>query len=352
MKILTEAEYKAKSKTGLRGVYVLFGDEDYLISHYRNKAREPFLGDELNYSKLMYSTSEDTGAIVTAAMSLPFMSEVGYRLVEVVTDGFDAMKEGDRTAFIEALSAASGSEDAIVLVSFLSGTFDYGTLPKRPSALCKRLIESEGISPVYFPRSRPAQLRKWIEKHFERAGLTFEYDAADRMLSRVGDSMTKLSPEIDKVIAYVKSHEGERVTPADVDAATVTSEEFGAFELSNSIVDGRIADALIIVRSEEKKKTEPALLVSGISRVISDMLAVKSLAVKGMVSGEIAKSLGMHEYRVGLYMKSTARADISSIDGAMRLALDAEYRLKSSRFGYDGVERLICEIGLCMRGKA
>ncbi|MCD8311765.1 MAG: DNA polymerase III subunit delta [Firmicutes bacterium] len=350
MKILTEADYKSAMKTERRGAYVLFGEEDYLISHYRGKAREPFADDEVNYTRILYSASEDADAIVGASSSLPFMSGVGYRLVEVTADGLDMMKDADFDALLSALSRAAEFEDSLLIMCLSCGTFDFGALPKRPSARMKRLIDADGINPVYFPKASPAQLRRWIERHFERAGIVPEYGTSDRMLARVGDSMTMLSPEIDKAIAYLKYHERARVTPADIDAVCAENDGYGAFELSNSILDGRVRDALSVVRSEAKKKTEPAVLLAGISRAISDMLTIKALASGGTSGAEIAKTLGMHEYRVGLYMKSVSRYKESALERAMSLAADAEERMKSSRFGYEGVERLLCEISLALSG--
>lgn len=345
---INEAAYKAASRAGRGGVYVFFGEEDYLIAHYRDKCRAPFLEDPIeafNYIKIPYRTTEDAELIVSSVMSPPMMSSIGYKLVEVEADHFDSLESEDVTALLDALSASAEYDDNLVILSLMSGTFSYGDLPKRPSAVYKDLSSRKGVNCVYFPRSTPAQLRRWIERHFQRDGLTHTYDAADRMLNVCGTKMTVLAEEIRKVTAYVKARGAGSVTAEDVDAVCSAVEEYDAFELTNAIVDGRREDALSALYRERQRRVEPVVLLGSIIRTVSDMLAVKTLAERGMSASEAASRLGMHEYRVKLYMKSTERKELSSIAAAVKACAEADEKLKSSRLGYVALERLVLTIG-------
>lgn len=345
---INEAAYKAAIRAGRGGVYVFFGEEDYLIAHYRDKCRTPFLEDAIeafNYIKIPYRTVEDAELIVSSVMSPPMMSSVGYKLIEVEADHFDSLPPEEVTALFDALSASAEYSDNVVIVPFMSGTFSYGDLPKKPSAVYKDLSSRKGVNCVYLPASTPAQLRRWIERHFERDGLTHDYEVAERMLNVCGTKMTVLAEEIRKVTAFVKARGAGNVTVADVDAVCSAVEEYDAFELTNAIVDGRREDALCALYQERQRRVEPVVLLGSIIRTVNDMLAVKTLAARGVSASEAAARLGMHEYRVKLYMKSTERKELSSIEAAVRACAEADEKLKSSKLGYIALERLVLTIG-------
>ncbi len=341
---INEAAYKAASRAGRGGVYVFLGEEDYLIAHYRDKCREPFLADAMeafNYIKIPFNSVEDAELIVSSAMSPPMMSSLGYKLIEIEADHLSSLEEEETAALFDALSAAAEYDDNMVILPIARGTFDYGDGKKKPSALYKDLCARKGVNCVYFPLSTPAQLRRWIERHFQREGLTHTYDAADRMLNVCGTKMTVLAEEIRKVVAYVKAKGAGNVTPADIDAVCAAVEEYSTFELTNAIMDGRRDDALAALYHERQRRTEPIMLLGGIIRTVSEMLSVKTLMTKGMTAGEIAAKAGIHEFRVKLYMNSVARKDTSAIEAAVKACFEADVKLKSSRLGYIALERLI-----------
>ncbi len=346
---INEAEYKSLFRTGSGGVYVFFGEEDYLIAHYRDKLREPYLTDaamSFDYLKLAYSDEDDAKLIVSTAMSPSMMSASGKKLIEVNVENFDSLSSDVREALFEALDSASEYEDSIVAVTLFSGTFDYGTLPKRPSAVAKRLFALKNVKSVYFPESTPAQLRRWIERHFERAGLTFDYEASDRILFISGRKMTVLAEEINKVIAYTRSKNLSKVTLAEVTEVCSAADKYDAFELSDAILNCRREDALTALRAEQKRRTDPIMLLGSIMKTISDMLTVKIMMKRGSSASEISSKLGIHEYKVKLTMKSVEMREISEIEEAVEACAEADAKLKSSRLGYIALERLVVSIGV------
>lgn len=346
---INEAEYKSLFRSGNGGVYVFFGEEDYLIAHYRDKLREPYLTDaamSFDYLKIAYSDEDDAKLIVSTAMSPSMMSLSGKKLIEVNVENFDSLSSDVREALFEALDSASEYDDSIVVVTLFSGTFDYGMLPKRPSTVAKRLFALGNVKSVYFPESTPAQLRRWIERHFERAGLTFDYDVSDRILFIAGRKMTVLAEEINKVIAYVKSHGTSKVTLSDVVEVCSAADRYDAFELSDAILNCRREDALTALRAEQKRRTDPIMLLGSIMKTISDMLTVKIMMKRGQSASEISSKLGIHEYKVKLTMKSVEMREISEIEEAVEACAEADSKLKSSKLGYIALERLVVSIGV------
>ncbi len=345
---ISEAEYKSKARMGAGGVYVFFGEEDYLIAHYRDKLREPYLSDaalSFDYLKVTFSGPEDAELIVSTAMSPSMMSMDAKKLIEVSVENFDTLDGDSRESLISALESAAEYEDSIVSVPIFSGTFDYGTLPKRPSANAKRLFSAQGVNSVYFPESTPAQLRRWIERHFEKSGLFFDFEVSDRMLFIAGRKMTVLAEEINKVISYAKARGSSKVTLEDVNAVCSAVDKYDAFELSDAILNCRREDAFAALRSEQRRRTEPIILLGGITKTISDMLVVKTMMMRGYSAADISSKLGMHEYRVKLTVRSVEARSIEEIEAAVLACAEADSKLKSSRLGYIALERLVASIG-------
>ncbi len=344
---ISEAELKNRQKTRQGGVFVLCGEEGYLIRHYRDRARAPFADDPaaaFNYAVIPYYSSADADYIVGTAAAPPMMRADGGKLVEITVESPDALSASDTDALIGALSDSSGYEGVTVLWCVTPGTLDLGT-PKKRSDTYKKLVSADGVNVVYFPVTTAAQLRRWIERHFVHEGLAFDNDTADALLTISGTGMTALSNEIDKLTAYVKSHGGDRVTAADVGAVCCRVDSYDAFSLSNAILDGRQGDALDALDDERRRRTDPVVVSAGISRVITDILSVKLLAGKGASASEIASRLDMHAFKVKLYMRASRDRSVESIENALLCCSMADKQIKSSSGGYGALERLIAAIG-------
>ena len=347
MSLLNEAQFKNIVRAGSGGVYILCGDEGYLIRYYRDLVRAPFTsGTEtsFDYIAIPYTSREDADLIVSSAASMPLFSAAGRKLIEISVESPGALPSGDMDALCEALTESAEYEENIVIWCISPGTLDFGAPPKRPSEIYKRLSSLEGVGFVYFPETTPAQLRRWIERHFTHEGLTPDYDTADALLTRSGTEMIVLASEIDKLTAYVKSRGGKSVTAADVAAVCCRVDKYDAFSLSNAILDGRREDALTALEDERRRRTDPIVVSAGISRVIADILSVKLLTERGAPPSEIAGRLGMHEYKVKLYMRAAANRSVEALERAMLECAEADIRLKSSGMGYAALERLICAI--------
>lgn len=349
MSVIGEAEYKNILKARRGGVYILCGEENYLIKHYRDRVREPFLADgnaSFNYITVPYSSREDADMIVSSAAQPAMMSLAGGKLIEVTVESPGSLSQADTDALTSALTESSGYDDCTVIWCISQGTLDLGSPPKRPSAIYKKLASLDGVSLVYFPETTPAQLRRWIERHFAHEGLTVDYDTADGVISVAGTDMTVLSSEIDKLTSYVKAHGRDRVTAADAREVCCRVDRYDAFSLSNAILDGRREDALVALDEERRRRTEPVVISAGIARVISDILCVKIMTGRGASASDIASSLGMHEYKVKLYMRAASSRSEKQIERSALECAEADRLLKSSGGGYSVLERLISAVGV------
>ncbi len=350
MPLITEAQFKSAVRERRQGVFVLAGEEDYLVTHYRGAMREAFGGKEsLAYVSVAYSGPDDASAVFDA-VSAPSMLGGEDKLVEVMVTEPGIITGATVEEFIKVLKEAGMYSGCSMLVALRADVFDCGSPPRRPSAAFTKISGAEGISFLYLPRQGGAALRKWIVRRYARHGVACADDVAQYMMDVCGNFMTTLAREIDKASYYAISHDMVNIDRNIIDLVCCPYTEPDAFGLSNAILAGRTSDALDALRAEITRRTEPLMLLAGITRVFVDLLAVRALLDEGSSPREIASRLKMNEYKASLYAKSAATRSRTSIENALIQCAKADMLIKLSTVPpYTAIERLICSAGARVR---
>lgn len=343
MEILREDVFRKQLKKGLEGGYLFFGEEDYLKSFALSAAREALCPDptfalfnDVRIDALDYSAA----ALLDALMPPPMMAE--KKIVTVSGLNVGALRSWEVEDLCEALGALAEYDYNVLILSVPAGQLEEGNLPKKPSALLARLAEH--LTPVRFEPIAGARLAGWVGKHFQHHGVEADPSVCAYLIEFCGKSMFTLSSETEKLAYYVLQHGRRVVTRADVETVSVSELSADSFALANAILDGRYEEAMSALEVMRFRREEPVMILSEISRVLYDLVAVKSLQREGMTAGEIAALMKMNEYRVKLYCSSAAGKSMKRLRRAVELCSDADLALKQSPQGYQALERLICTL--------
>jgi DNA polymerase III delta subunit len=165
------------------------------------------------------------------------------------------------------------------------------------------------------------------------------------IFERCGTSMFTLAAEIDKLSFYARSHGRNAVTKEDIPLVTCATIETDAFALANSLLDGKNAKALEALAVMKYNRVDPVIVLSEISRVISDLALVKALSSAGKTAFEINNLLKMRsEYKVKVYIAGAASKSEEKLASALELCAEADRLLKRSGGGYDLIEQLLSTI--------
>ena len=154
--------------------------------------------------------------------------------------------------------------------------------------------------------------------------------------------MYALSFETEKLSYYVLQNGRDTVTREDVKNVAIGAIDTDAFALANAVLDGRSADALAALSVMKFRRVDPIIILSEVSRVVCDLMAVKTLQEQGMPQGEIARSLKMNEYKTRIYANGAASKSRERLTRALTLCADADLALKLSPQVYMAIENLIC----------
>ncbi len=341
MEIIKEADFRKEIKSQPRAAYLFFGDEDYMKKYALDTAvaaisPEPSFAffNEIRLDSFSYSPE----ALVDSFMPAPMMAD--RKIIVLSGLDFNAMKQNEVDALCRSLEALDEYDYNTLIIVAGADRFDAGNPPKRPSSLLQKL--SEHLIPVQFEKNSPARLAAWVGKHFEHNGATASAQVCALVIDRCGRDMFNLASETDKLSFYALSNGRREVTRDDVMSIATPASEYDAFALSNSIGARRRDEALEILRDMKGRRLEPIMIISEITKTVCDMLSVAVLRSDGLTQREISDALKIHEYRIGLMLRTLPDEQMCKL--MLSRCRDADLEIKSSRDGYAVLERLICTI--------
>ncbi len=339
---MTANEFKSELKR-LVGGYLFCGDEDYLKRHYLSAAREATIGKDDFFNRIIITEDNYSPSFLMSSIeSLPVMSE--KKFIEMFGINFNEMKEQELDDFIEIISKLPNYEYNVLIVFAYPDSIDIGT-QKKPSKLYTKL--SSVMKPVVFARETPARLSAWVAKHFSSELIIALPDSVNALIDKCGNDMSILASEIKKLCWYLKENGRDRLTEADVMLVSADSKETQAFEFTDAILNGRPSTALSILSEFRLKKEKPEIVLSGISKTVCDMYAIKVLLDSGVSPLEISQKLGIHSYKVTIYTRSVSKVDINKLRKLADICYDADIRIKfSSLDSYSVLDRLAVEATL------
>ena len=348
MQIIKEDAFRKEIKKGLSGGYLFFGEEDYMKSYSVGAARKAVCGDEtfalfndMTIDVIDYSAS----ALLDALMPMPMMTE--QKIVVVNGLNLTALKAKEIDELCEVLETLPEYNYNVLIISVPANMIDEGNLPKYPSSILKRL--GEYLTLVQFEPITGAKLVSWVGKHFNHNGAEASPDVCSFLINYAGRSMYTLANETEKLSYYALANGRKTVTREDVLNVSVAEITTDAFTLTNALLDGRSEDAMNALAAMKFRRVEPILLLSEVSKTVSDLVAVKALVDEGRSSAEIATLLStktgkMGEYRAKLYAQSASGKSWAKLKEALDLCADADLSIKTSQQGYLVIEKLICSL--------
>ena len=314
-------------KTGkVQGAYLFEGVEENIKAATLTALRKAILPEgfeELNES-LMDSPATD--AIIAACETLPFMAD--KRLVVVrehpaLTGRADA--DDKLIAYIPQVP------ESTVLVFIAQGKADAR---KKLYSAIKKI---NGI--VSFSALTDAELNAWVVKNFSGLGKTCSAQVAALLTFTVGSDTALLRTEIEKLAAL--TGERDAITEADVQAVATRSVECTVFE----VVAGQQGKAFGLLRDMLTSGSDRLGILAMLLRQFRLMQHIKIMQFEKLSSQDIKQRLGIAPFAAERCMRQASGYSGGQVKRAVRICLDAEYRVKSGQWNQEGaLEKAMLEI--------
>lgn len=336
---MTEKELKQSVKCPSGG-YFFCGEEDYLKEYYSSVIRSAVITDEsiAVFNEVIFDDdSFGAQSLSSALASPPLMSE--KKLLKVRLSSYQSLSDKEKRELYDIYASLTDYPDTVLIISVAPDGFDPGS-EKRPSAAFKAI--SKNLNAVSFPLQSEAKLIQWLSRRFATNKLSAQQDVLRQMILLCGRSMHRLRGEADKLIAAASSMNASEITNEILRAVVSQTPEEDAFMLANSVLSGNRQNALECLLRAKRRGENPVKLLASVSASFCDMAVVAQLSAENNDKRAIAAALGMHEYRVGLYMRAVSGIPHEVLADAVAKCAEAELKMKTSPLGYIPLERLIC----------
>ncbi len=302
-------------------VYLLFGDEPFLLNHYKKRLREAVAdGDTMNFN-YFEGKSPDLHEIISLSDTMPFFAE--RRLILIDGSGFF---KGAQEELLEYLPRIP---ETTCMVFCESDVDKRGKLYKK--------VKTVGYA-AELKKQDAAELMKWAGGILSRDGKKITRQVMEYFLERTGDDMGSIHMELEKLICYTAGR--EIITKEDVDAVGSVHVENRIFEMVSAIVSGSIKKAMDLYEDLLILKEPPMRILFLIARQFNQLLQVKELTEKESKRGEIARALKVPPFVAGKLMAQAKAFEKRQLLAYVEFCVDIEQAVKSGKLS----DRLAVEL--------
>ena len=341
---MTHDEFFQSLKAGrVSGLYLFEGEEEHIKRSALQQLEKVLpLGafPDMNQTVLK---DPDANQLIAAAETLPFMAD--RRMVVVSESGMLAGKarDYDEAASAERLKTYLPElPDTTALVFYVRGAADkrkklYQTIKK-----CGCVVS--------FDRLDSKQLQSYIARAMKKAGLSITAEACDQLVYSVGDDLTTVLSEIEKLIAYCDGR--SEVTGADIRAVCTARTEYRIFELAQTVLQGRSKQAFAMLRAMLVDGEQPLMLLALLSRQCRQVYDAKLYLDQGMQQAAIAGRLGIPPFAVRQLVPLTRLYSPEALADMTRYCAQVEFEVKAGLLTEEGaMEQAMLHI-LALKGNA
>jgi len=323
---MNRIEEDIKNRT-FAGIYLIYGEEDYLRRYYVKKLRRAILpeGDEMNLTTWK-EDAFDLKAFSEQAVTLPFFAE--HRLLIVENSSLFKKGGNDLAAFLSRLP-----EETIVI-------FSEKEADKRGKLF--KLVASKGA--VWECRHPDEEaLTRWVLQQFSREGRKIQRSAMQLFLERTGNEMDHISQEIKKLLAYTEGRDA--ILLEDVKQLTTENTEAKVFALINEMSGRRTGKAISLYNELIAEKGSAIMILVVMGRQFETLCRVKELREQGMNQDSISDKLGLQGYQTRRILGQAARFTSEELSRAFALCVRTDEDIKSGRIRDTlAVETLIVQV--------
>jgi len=293
-------------------LYLLMGDEPYYIDRISNYIQNNILTDDEKTFNLtvMYGKDVNVGTIDNSARRFPMMSN---KQIVIVKEAQEMRNINDLQYY-----ASKPIKSTILVISHKYKTIAANT----------KFYKAANTNGVVFSSKKlyDNQVPKWIEDYVKEKEYTIAPDATMLLNEFLGNNLSKVANEIDKLII---SHDKSK--PIDVkliEANIGISKDFNNFELQKALGQKDVLKANRIINYfAANPKDNPAILT-----IISLFQYFNKLFIyyllKDKTKMNVAKELKINPFFVNDYMMAAKNYNAKKVVEVISFLRDYDLRLK------------------------
>ena len=286
---------------------------------YNKKALKDALvspDDSLNYS-YFEGTSTPVGEVVDLVNTMPFMSD--HRLVLCENTGWLAGESGLSDDKFKMLTDSLTNIGEDVVFAMCEEKVD------KRSKLFKFLTKNG--SSEEFAKESEETLKRWVAGYLGNSGKKITAAAAEYLITEVGNDMTLLSLEMEKLIAWCL--ERNEVTINDIDTVCTHQVNGKIFDMITAISEHRQKEALALYYDLLTLRESPFHIQSLLVRQYNNLLSVRDGLDKNYSYVTIADKTGIKDWLVKKMSYIAKKMPLLKIEEAIEACAKAEEDIKT-----------------------
>ncbi len=300
----------------LKKVYLLFGEEQYLVRVYLEKLVKACMGKDLkslegdmNFVRFS-GTATDVKEVEENANTMPFFAE--KRMIVAQGTGWFHKSSDEVASFI-----ASIPETACVV-------FAENDVDKRSNTY--KAVEKYGHA-ANFEELKEEDVKKWICREVDRNRKKITNGAVDALIAAAGCDLAALSTELEKCFSYCLDKDA--IERADVESLVHVQAQDRVFEMIEFVGLKKQKEALKCYYDLLELRVPPMKILANMQRQFRLLIAVKDLKGRGLDKNRIAEELAMKPFIVQKYMNQAGHFSMSDLKKALQEAADYDMAFKN-----------------------
>lgn len=275
-------------------IYYLMGDEPFFMDEISSQIEKSVLPDaEKSFNQaVLYGKDIEIGTLLNHARRFPMMSNYNVVIVKEAQNmkGIEGLPADETDPF---LLYAENPPKSTILVINLKGK----VLDKRKriyKVLEKEHVLFESVK-IYENKVAP-----WIINQFKEAGKTIDLKAAELMASHIGNDLSMVAREIEKLL--ISAPKNAPISLKEIEDHVGISKDFNVFELQNALGKKDVYKTnLIITHLGQNPKTKSIIpLIAMLYGFFVKIIMVHSAEDKSKMS--LAALIGVNPYFVQDYL--------------------------------------------------
>ncbi|MCS6820538.1 MAG: DNA polymerase III subunit delta [Microscillaceae bacterium] len=265
-------------------IYFLHGEESFYIDEITNYIEKYALKDEQKSfnQTIAYGRDLTMGNLLNYARRFPIMSERQVLIVKELQE-MSEWGKADTQKLIENY-IKNPQPSTILVLAYKHKTFNKNTN-------LYKLLEKHCIV-VETKRIAESKLPEWITQYVAQRGVSIEPKAVLMIQEALGNELSKISNEIDKLLLNLKK--GEKITPHMVETNIGISKDYNVFELQKALVSRNRSQVYRILKYWEANPKAQALIptIAFLFQYFTKLLAGIELA--HLSDAELAQAIGLN----------------------------------------------------------
>ncbi len=328
---MKELKQQIKNKAFYK-VYLLTGDEDYLISQAKHLLKDAMVpeGDQMNFT-LYENAKIDYQELAENASTFPFFNDKRV----IILDRTGVMKNG-KDDFLNILKNLPETTCVIICEP---------ETDKR-SKIYKWIKKEQCVREFLKKNQTEAVLMRWLASLLAKENKKIRQADARFFLERTGNDMYQISNEAGKLISY--TGEREEITTEDIRNIVSGEVQNKIFELIAAIAEGNKKKATACYHDLLILREAPMRILFLIARQYRILLVIRSMREDHKSDEQIAQAAGIPRFSVGRNAAQANHYPLRDLEYALAECVKVEEEIKTGRLQDKmGIELLI--VGLSER---